>query len=163
RPGQTFQLAHGNILGGTLELGIQESTEPDALLVTWSEVPSLDGAGPNDRVFELDAEAGTITFGDGNRGRSPPLVVTAGTVVALRYRWGGGVAGEQDAGAITISAAQFNGLANVVNFVAARGGRDSETLELAKTRARKELSTRSRAVTAGDFEWIALQTPKVRV
>ena len=58
---------------------------------------------------------------------------------------------------------QFNGLGSVVNFVAARGGRDSETLDAAKLRARKELSTRSRAVTAGDFEWIALQTPKVRV
>jgi hypothetical protein len=163
RPGQTFQLAHGNVLAGTLEVGIQESADPTALLVTWTEVPSLDAAGPNDRVFELDAEAGTLFFGDGNRGRIAPLVVTAGTVVALRYRWGGGVAGEMDAGTITVSAAQFSGLAGVVNFVAARGGRDSETLEMAKLRARKELSTRSRAVTAGDFEWIALQTPKVRV
>ena len=73
------------------------------------------------------------------------------------------MAGEMDTGTIQVSAAQFNGLAGVTNFVAARGGRDAETLDLAKLRARKELSTRSRAVTAGDFEWIALQTPKVRV
>ncbi len=163
RPGQTFQLAHGNILAGTLEVGILESTDPDALLTTWSVVDSLDGAGPNDRVFALDPEAGTLTFGDGRRGRVPPLVVTAGGVVALRYRWGGGVAGETDAGTIVVSAAQFTGFAGVVNFVAARGGRDAETLDMAKLRARKELSTRSRAVTAGDFEWIALQTPSVRV
>jgi hypothetical protein len=163
RPGQTFQLAHGNILAGTLEIGIQESTNPTAVLVTWAEVLSLDTASPNDRVFELDAESGQLTFGDGNHGRVPPLVVTAGAVVALRYRWGGGVSGEMDAGAITVSAAQFNGLANVVNFVAARGGRDTERLDQAKLRARKELSSRSRAVTAGDFEWIALQTPTVRV
>src|SRR5262249_45483949 len=97
------------------------------------------------------------------RGRVPPLVVTAGGVVALRYRWGGGVAGETDTGTILVSAAQFAGFAGVTNFVAARGGRDAETLDMAKLRARKELSTRSRAVTAGDFEWIALQTPKRRV
>jgi hypothetical protein len=163
RPGLRFQLAHGNVQPGTLQIGVQESVEANALLVTWSEVPSLDGAGPNDRVFELDPEAGMVTFGDGRHGRVVPLVVTGGTVVALRYRWGGGVAGEMDAGTITVSAAQFNGLASVVNFVAARGGRDAETLEMAKLRARKELSTRSRAVTASDFEWIALQTPKVRV
>jgi hypothetical protein len=163
RPGQTFRLAHGNVLAGTLEVGILESIEPDAQLVTWTEIASLDNAGPNDRVFELDAEAGTLLFGDGAHGRIPPLAVTAGTVIALRYRWGGGVTGELDAGAITVSAAQFNGLASVVNIVAARGGRDAETLEMAKVRARKALSTRSRAVTAGDFEWIALQTPKVRV
>jgi hypothetical protein len=163
RPGQTYQLAHGNVRAGTLEVGIQESQDPHALLVTWHEVPSLDGAGPDERGFELDAEAGTLTFGDGRHGRIPPLVVTAGAVVAFRYRWGGGVAGEQDAGAIVVNAAQSNGIAAVTNFVAARGGRDAETLEHAKLRARKELSTRSRAVTAGDFEWIALQTPNVRV
>jgi hypothetical protein len=66
-------------------------------------------------------------------------------------------------GTIVVSAAQFNGLAAVTNFVAARGGRDAETLDMAKLRARKELSSRSRAVTASDFEWIALQTPSVRV
>lgn len=163
RPGQTFTLAHGNILAGTLEVGILESPDRDALLMTWTQVDSLDGAMPNDRVFALDPEAGVLTFGDGKRGRIPPLVVDAGTVVALRYRWGGGVNGETDAGTITASSGQFNGLAGVTNFVAARGGRDAETLELAKLRARKELSTRSRAVTASDFEWIALQTPSVRV
>jgi hypothetical protein len=163
RPGQTFQLAHGNILSGTLQVAIQESSDPNAVITTWTEISSLDGAGPNDRVFELDAEAGVLTFGDGKRGRIPPLMPAGGTVVALRYRWGGGVSGEMDAGTINVSAAQFNGLAAVTNFVAARGGRNAETLELAKLRARKELSTRSRAVTASDFEWIALQTPRVRV
>jgi len=163
RPGQTFQLAHGDIMSGTLQIGVLESADPGTLLTTWTEVASLDTAGPNDRVFELDAEAGVLTFGDGNNGRILPLVVTAGTVIALTYRWGGGVSGESDTGTITTSAAQFNGLSAVVNFVAARGGRDSETLDEAKLRARKELSTRSRAVTAGDFEWIALQTPSVSV
>ncbi len=163
RPGQTFQLAHGNVLDGTLEIGVQEDAEPSALLTSWPVVNTLDGAGPNDRFIELDAEAGALLAGDGRRGRIVPLVPNAGTVVALRYRWGGGVAGERDAGTITTSAAQFNGLAGVTNIVAARGGRDAETLDLAKLRARKELSTRSRAVTATDFEWIALQTPTVRV
>jgi hypothetical protein len=163
RPGQTYQLAHGNVLADTLEVGIQESSDPNAVLVSWTQVASLDTAGPNDLVFELDLEAGVLTFGDGQHGRVPPLVVAAGAVVAVRYRWGGGVAGEMGPGTITLSAFQFNGLAAVTNFVSARGGRDSETLDMAKLRARKELSTRSRAVTAGDFEWIALQTPSVRV
>jgi hypothetical protein len=164
RPGQTYQLAHGNILAGTLEVGILESADPNAELVTWTEVSSLDTAGPNDRVFELDPEAGVLTFGDGQQhGRIAPLVVAAGTVVAVRYRWGGGLAGDEDVGAITVIGAPFNGISNVINFVSAAGGRDTETLDDAKLRARKELSTRSRAVTAGDFEWVALQTPKVRV
>ena len=97
---------------------------------TWSEVDSLDGAGPNDRVFELDPEAGTLTFGDGKRGRIPPLVVDGrqrwwrcaiAGAAALPARW--------TPGTIIVSAAQFTGLAGVVNFVAARGGRDAETLD----------------------------------
>jgi hypothetical protein len=163
RPGQTYQLAHGNILAGTLVVGIQESPDPTALLVTWTPVDSLDGAGPNDRVLELDPEPGTLTSGDGNNGRILPLVPGGGRVVALSYRWGGGVSGDMDPGTITVSGAQFTGLAAVTNFVAARGGRDAETLDMAKLRARKQLSTRSRAVTASDFEWIALQTRSVRV
>jgi hypothetical protein len=163
RPGQTFQLAHGDVLAGTLQVGIQESYDPNAPLVTWTQVASLDAAGPNDSVFELDAEAGLLSFGDGARGRVPPLVVAGGTVVALTYRWGGGLAGELDTGAITVSAVQFTGVTGVTNFVPAAGGRDAETLDMAKLRARKELSTRSRAVTASDFEWIALQTPTVVV
>ena len=163
RPGQTFRLGHGNVLDGTLEVGIQESADSTALLTTWKAADSLDGAGPNDRVFEFDPEAGVLTFGDGQRGRIPPLVVGFGTVVALRYRYGGGVDGEMDTGTILVSAVQFQGVAGVTNFVAARGGRDPEILDHAKLRARKELSTRSRAVTAGDFEWLAIQTPSVRV
>jgi hypothetical protein len=163
RPGQTLRLPHGDVLPGTLALAVQESAAPDALLTTWAEVDSLDAAGPFDRVYALDAEAGVVTFGDGERGMIPPLVPRAGAVVALRFRHGGGLAGECAAGAIDQTAVQATGLQGVVNVVPARGGADAEDLLQAELRARKELSTRHRAVTADDFAWIALQTPTVRV
>ena len=151
------------MLAGTLQLAIAESAEPGALLVPWAEVTSLDVAGPFDKLYELDAEAGLVYFGDGERGAIPPLVPRAGQVVARRYRHGGGVIGECDAGAINKLGVQVTGLSGVANVVPARGGADAETLDEAKERARKELSTRSRAVTSGDFAWIAEQTPGVRV
>jgi hypothetical protein len=164
RPGQVYQLANTNVLAGTMSLAVQESADPTQPLVTWTEIDSLDRAGPDDRVFELDAEAGQIIFGDGRNGRIPPLVrAPSGAVVALRYRFGGGVAGETGPGTITTLETTRAGLSEVTNFIAAAGGRDAETLDGAKLRARKELSTRTRAVTAGDFEWIALRTPEVRV
>lgn len=163
RPGQSYRLAHPNVLPATLEIAVAESAAPDALLTTWSEVASLDTAGPFDRVFELDPEAGVVRFGDGERGAVVPLVPRAGTIVATSYRYGGGLVGEAPAGAIDASAIQFVGLAGVVNVVPARGGADAEKLDQAKERARKELSTRSRAVTSADFAWIASQTPTVRV
>lgn len=163
RPGQTFQLPHTNLLDGSLTLAIQEDPTPGANLVTWQPVDSLDGAGPFDRVYVLDAEAGTVTFGDGRRGRIPLLIPRGGNVIALGYRHGGGKAGEVAVGGVTVMETARAGLANVVNFVAATGGRDAETLDDAKVRARKDLSTRSRAVTADDFTWLATQTPAVRI
>ena len=163
RPGQTFKLPHTNIIAGSLTVAVQEDPAAGANLVTWDPVDSLDGAGPFDRAYVVDAEAGTLTFGDGKRGRIPPLVPRGGNVIALRYQHGGGKAGEVAAGAITVMESARPGLAAVVNFVAAAGGADAETLDAAKLRARKDLSTRSRAVTASDFEWIAKQTPDVRI
>jgi predicted phage baseplate assembly protein len=163
RPGQSFPLANGNVLAGTLQLAVQEDSDPTTPLVSWAEVPTLDTAGPNDRAYALDREAGVAQTGDGTHGRIVPLVPGGGQVVALTYRHGGGAAGNVGVAAIATLDTAAPGVEGAVNFVAAAGGRDAETLEQAKRRARKELSTRSRAVTAGDFEWIAGQTPGVDV
>jgi hypothetical protein len=172
RPGQGYLLANRNVLPGTLDVAIREDTDPTTPLMNWREVRDLDEVGPFEPAYELDPEAGAVQFGDGggmatggigHGGRIPPLVPSGGDIVARRYRCGGGLSGEVPVGAITALDTPANGVAGVVNFVAATGGRDAETLAEAKRRARKELSTRSRAVTASDFEWIALQTPDVRV
>jgi predicted phage baseplate assembly protein len=163
-PGQTYQLANQNVQPGTLVVNVQESSAADPQpLVPWTVVDSLDAAGPNDSVAALDPEAGTVTFGDGVNGRIPPLVPGGGNIVALQYAWGGGEAGNVAVATITTLNSSASGVAGVVNFVSAAGGRDPETLNEAEIRARKELSTRSRAVTASDFQWIALQTPTVEV
>jgi len=48
-------------------------------------------------------------------------------------------------------------LDSVINYQAASGGRDAETLESAKLRAPQELKARTRAVTAEDFEYLAVE------
>ena len=160
--GQTYALANGNVLAGTLAVEIQEESDATLPLVAWSE-GDLDAAGPFDRVFDLDPEAGKITFGDGRNGRIPPLVPKAGRIVARAYRHGGGTSGIVPTADITALETPANGVSEVVNFTSATGGRDAEDLEAAKLRVRKELSTRHRAVTTSDFEWIAGQTPTVEV
>src|SRR5262249_20793836 len=99
RPGQTFALSHTNVLANSLTIAIQE--QAGGLLGSWTVVDSLDPAGPFDRVVEVDYEAGILTFGDGIRGRIPPLVPGAGGIVALRYQFGGGKSGEVAAGTVT--------------------------------------------------------------
>lgn len=160
RPGQQFRLANPNVLD-TVTLAIQE--QANAPLETWEQADSFDGRDPFERVFTLDPEAGQIWFGDGIEGRIPPLAPGAGRVVALHYRHGGGRSGEVDVGTITAQETPYAGIAAAVNYVAARGGRDAETLTEAKIRARRELATRHRAVTANDFAFITQQTRGVRV
>ena len=48
-------------------------------------------------------------------------------------------------------------VAEVTNPLPARGGADAETLEEAKLRGPQAIKTRYRAVTAEDFEWLALR------
>jgi Baseplate J-like protein len=163
RPGLQLQLPDGNILDGTLELSVQESADPNEPLQPWVQIDDLATAGPFDRVYTLDREAGVVTFGDGSHGRVPPLVAGAGAIVVEGYRHGGGVAGNIGVGAITKLQGSVAGVTGAVNIVAGAGGRDAEDLDAAKLRARRDLTTRYRAVTAGDFEWIATQTPSVRV
>jgi hypothetical protein len=55
----------------------------------WNVVSSLRDAGPNDPVYTLDPETGTITFGDGVNGATVPI----GSTIIVSYRYGAGSAG----------------------------------------------------------------------
>jgi hypothetical protein len=57
--------------------------------VLWRERRSLVGRGPLERVFVVDREAGTVTFGDGVQGRRPSSDAT----ILVTLRRGAGAAG----------------------------------------------------------------------
>jgi len=156
KPGQTAQLAHPNILAGSLSLAIEDIG--DGLLHDWSEVEGFNAVAPDATVYTLDAESGTLTFGDGNRGRPPPLNAR---IVAIAYRHGGDSSGNLDPGTITKPVSLPARVTAVTNIVAAQGGKDAETLDEAKLRAPVELKVMGRAVTESDFEFLAMQTPGV--
>ncbi len=155
---QTSKLSHGNILAGTLELAVEDPV--DLQLHRWHEVSDFDAAGPDDRSYVLDPESGVLYFGDGVRGRVPAMTRR---IVALRYRHGGGKAAEVPAGDVSQPQSLPSAIQDAVNIVAARGGKDAETLVEARRRAPSALRTRSRAVTGEDFEVIARETPGVRI
>ena len=58
--------------------------------VRWRRVASFGEARPEDEVYVLDVESGSIEFGDGANGRRPP--VGAEVIVAV-YRHGSGSSG----------------------------------------------------------------------
>ncbi len=123
----------------------------------WRVADTLAGAGRDERVLALDAAAGTITFGDGVRGRLP----TAGAViVARRYAWGGGAAGNLAPGSVkTVTPAA----GTVRHEWPIAGGRDGETVAQAERRIPAFLAHRDRCVTADDFASLAQETPGVSV
>ena len=57
--------------------------------VGWSCVASLQDAGPDDTVFVLNPQTGTVSFGNGAQGARPPI----GSTVTVGYRFGAGAAG----------------------------------------------------------------------
>jgi hypothetical protein len=153
RPGQQLRLANGNVLADTLALAVEDLG--DGLLHDWTEVGTLDGAAPDATVYLLDREEGAITFGDGDRGRPPPLRCR---IVAIRYRHGGGPDGNVPAGTVTKPSSMPAEITGTTILYAARGGREAETLEQLKARAPTAIKVLERAVTNADFEYLALRT-----
>ncbi|MDJ0653695.1 MAG: putative baseplate assembly protein [Xanthomonadales bacterium] len=126
----------------------------------WEPVSDLARQGPENAVFTVDRARNRFNFGDGLTGRLP---VARGPDPRgeLRYLAGGGEAGNVGAGLDWVTDAVADRLA--VNPVPARGGRESETSEGARTRVSAELAERVRAITASDFEHLTVTTPGIHI
>lgn len=137
----------------------------------WREVADFANLGDDRFAYVVDRITGTITFapsvytvddsgeisfGDGALGEVPPV----GRSLRVWYRRGGGAAGNVAAETLTVMKDPIPGL-QVTNPGPAAGGRDAETLENALLRGPKELHSLDRAVTASDFELVALKTSGV--
>ena len=138
----------------------------------WIRVDDFDASGPEDPHFVLDARAGEVRFGDGVNGDIPPAPAseTEENIRLISFQAGGGAAGNVLAEAVAAFAEPYGVKTDerllelaVSNHAAAEGGLDEEPLEDAQARARRDLKTQYRAVTAEDFEYLALNTPGLRV
>lgn len=165
---QEFSLPSTSIEAATLQIEV----EGEGGLETWHRVDDLaaldfDSLVARDaRVFQLDAEAGTIRFGDGMRGRIP----AAGSRVVVRHlRSGGGAAGNLPAEtlskitATTITGESVSSRLAVVQRLPLTGGADAEALKEAERRIPSLFRHRERAVTADDYKVLARETPGVQV
>jgi len=118
----------------------------------WSESPSLYELGPNDESYALrldDDGKPMIIFGDGVKGTRSPTGVN--NVVAT-YRSGIGLAGQVEAGSLTILQSRPLGVKSVVNPLAASGAGDPETMDRARDNAPLTARTLDRIVSREDYE-----------
>ncbi|GAA3818031.1 putative baseplate assembly protein [Streptomyces chiangmaiensis] len=131
----------------------------------WEPRRDLLDSGPRDRHFvgELEDDGRlALRFGDGRHGAKP----APGTRLAIRYRLGGGPAGNVGAEAINhliMAAGCETTAATVRNPQPATGGTEPEPIEQVRQLAPLDLRrTRLRAVTAEDYAALALALPGVQ-
>ncbi|MFF5365243.1 putative baseplate assembly protein [Streptomyces scabiei] len=158
-PGQRLRLAHFPVVGDSPPVLLQ-TAEHDGW-TDWDVVPSFAASTSHDRHITLDCATGEIAFGPSVREpdgtlRAYGAVAPKGAVIrAVRYRTGGGRAGNVARGAIRVLRTSVPYVSEVVNREAARGGVDAETVEEAKVRAPITLRAQERAVTLRDYEELA--------
>lgn len=154
-PGQEFLVEHGPVVGeAVLEVTSEDGWQP------WTQVQHFAASTPQDCHYLLDAVTGTIHFGpairepDGGLRQYGAVPPHGATIRLRRYAVGGGRVGNVGAGAIRTLKSSIPFVSGVENLESASGGVDGETVEQAKARGPILLRTRSRAVTAEDYEAI---------
>jgi hypothetical protein len=185
RPGLSLRLSRLPIIANTgdgLDLIIGVEAMPDELTqrlpaipymgkmyLIWREVESFSAQRGDERVYVVDRVSGKLSFAVGQRGRLPDgcldvaekaiaAVPGEGREIRAWYRYGGGTLGNVSAGQITVLKDEIPGKPQVTNREAATGGRAVESLEHALVRGPMELHALERAVTARDFELLALRS-----
>ncbi len=129
---------------GTLRLRVNN--------LLWDQAPSLYGLAPDDPGFIVridDDTRATVLFGDGQKGARLP---TGENNVTAVYRNGIGLAGEVDAGSLTLLPAKPLGVRGVVNPLPAGGAGDPEKMENARASAPLTVRTLDRIVSRDDYE-----------
>ena len=166
-PGQSLRLLGAPLLARDPArdhlMVIQPGAEPEI----WKEVADFGDSEPEDKHYVLDATTGTITLGpallqpDGSVYRFGAVPAKNAVLRFSRYQRGGGVVGNVPKGMISVMKSSIPYIARVINRESAIGGRDAQSIEDAKVRAPQMLRTRTRAVTADDFEVLARQVTGV--
>lgn len=166
-PHQTVHLRRNPVFLHSEEDGKSEFTHPDRFpdirvyvieedteRREWRRAPgnSLLTASKDDRVFVVDAVDGTLTFGNGIRGKMVP--VGNYNVAVEVYHTVPGDAGNVGPHRLAV-AEGFSDLCGVTNHLPATAGRNAESIEEIIRRAPSVLTSRDRAVTRLDFEIIA--------
>jgi hypothetical protein len=132
-----------------------ENPQNNEVWVRYKRIDSFFASGPRSRHYTLDYVTGVVSFGDGRRGMVP--VEAKNNIVATSYRIGGGALGNVNAHTLTSLGRALAYIESVTNPLPATGGADRETIDEAKNRAPYTIKSRDRAVTAEDYEMLALR------
>jgi hypothetical protein len=138
---------------------------------TWRLRPDFDASSRSDSDFLLDATLGTVTFGDGNRGRAVPVdakivasyLTTRAERGNVRARAVNTLNDSSHNHALLPNFKDVSARLKIANPLPAAGGAAAEPRDLAIARAIRMLAQPQRAVTLSDYERLALETPGTEV
>ncbi|HEV2705512.1 MAG TPA: putative baseplate assembly protein [Pyrinomonadaceae bacterium] len=131
-----------------------ELARPLEIWVRWHEVPDFYGSDARDRHYVVNHQTGEVYFGDGLNGMIPPR--GAGNLRMTFYQTGGGSAGNRPAATITELKTTVPYVDSVGNVEPATGGADAESRDSLIRRGPRTIRHRDRAVTAQDYEDLAM-------
>lgn len=159
-PGQTFFLSHKPLIARSASeyLIVRRM---DGHEERWQEVSDFSNSQANDRHYTVDSDTGEIRVGpalpqrDGTIQRYGALLPKDAMIMMSGYRYGGGLKGNVGVNTLTVLKTPVSFVDRVSNRIAAQGGLDAENLESAKIRVPQFLRSLGRAVTPGDFEYLA--------
>jgi predicted phage baseplate assembly protein len=160
-PGQVFPVLRTPVLAGAAEASVQ--TTSDDGWQDWTPVENFAGSTSSDKHFIIDSVGGEVRFGpavrepDGTYTQYGGVPDRDATVKLRQYAVGGGRLGNVSRGAIRTLKSSIPFVASVENLSRAQGGVEGETMDEAKARGPILLRTRSRAVTAEDYESITAE------
>jgi len=126
----------------------------------WNRVEDFDASKPGDRHYVADLAAGRIIFGNGINGKIPPQ---GENNICISYSCGGGEWGNVPPNTVNRVLSEFSEELCVTNEKAASGGMEAETLGQVIHRVRKDMKKIYRAVTSADYEYLARNTPGIKV
>lgn len=149
----SFTLMHGNI--DRISVEVKEGNGEEARWIAWKEIADIKTAQAGERVFAVNREHGIVSFGNGSYGKIPPFGREEG--IRIHYKCGGG-------SKANVEERQINRLNQTVGFVTQvenperlYGGLDAETPKEALRRLAAKLRHWDRAVTAKDYEELAME------
>ncbi len=161
-PGQRFYLAHTPVAPRQADerLVVHNS---DSTEFEWTEVADFSDSGPEDRHYTLDSISGEVRLApalpqpDGSIFRYGTVPEKNALLFMTRYRFGGGHSGNVGSKSLNVLKSGLPYIGRVANRQAARGGFNAEDMDNLKIRVPGHLRSLGRAVTAEDFEYLALE------
>ena len=147
-PKQTLQLKEFPLISTGIKIDAEE----------WKETDTIKLFTHDEKVFQINENSGTITFGDGIHGAIPPLDSTISCTYTTSMGADGNILQNLEWSGVDIAAN-----IKIDNHFSAIGGKDPQTIEEAYVAFKKDFRTPYQAVTASDFEYLAINTPGIRV